>query len=101
MIAAPAKGAPAPRVASGDRLEDEGDVGGGPRHRPHVVERPAQGHDAAAADAAVGGLDAGDAAERGGDAYGAAGVGAESAQGHAGGGGGAGAGGGGARPPVV
>ena len=52
----------------------------GARHRPHLVERRGVGDDAVAADAAVGRLDADDAAVRGRLADRAAGIGAERAE---------------------
>jgi hypothetical protein len=52
------------RVVAGDGLQDQGAVGGAAAHRAGVVQRPVQRHHAAQADAAVGRLEAGDAAER-------------------------------------
>src|SRR5439155_13724192 len=73
------------RVVAGDRVEDEGAIARGPGQGPGVVERPVQGYDATDADPAVGGLDAGDAAEGGGNADATARVGAEGAEAKAGG----------------
>ena len=63
-----------PRVVPGYNLQDDGGVGGAAGHRPGVVKGPAQGGYPAPANAAVCGLEAGNAAERGGGAYGATGV---------------------------
>jgi hypothetical protein len=53
-------------VAAGDCLKDEGGVADGEAEDAHLVERGAEGDEAVAGDAAVGRLDADDAAERGG-----------------------------------
>mgnify|MGYP003693630163 CR=1 FL=1 len=65
------------RVVPGDHLEHQRVVAHGARHRPDMVEREGERHDAAAADPAVGRLHAGDAAHRGRVANRTAGVGAE------------------------
>src|SRR6185503_1231937 len=64
---------------------DEARVVDGPRERTEMVERARQRHDAVGRDLAERRLEAGDAAGGGGDADGAAGVGAERRERHAGG----------------
>ena len=72
------------RIVSGDRLHDQGAVGGAAGHRPDLVEARSEGDQATAADAAVGRLESGDAAEAGRLPDRAAGVGADSRGGHVG-----------------
>ena len=64
-------------VVAGHRREDVGGVLHGPRERADLIERRAEGEQAVARDAAVGRLEADDAAERARLADRAAGVGAE------------------------
>ena len=64
-------------IVAGDGAEQRGRVGHGASQGPDLVERAGEGHHAVARDPAVGGLQADHAAERGGLADRAAGVGAE------------------------
>ena len=61
-------------IVAGDRLQHDGAVLDIPGQRAAIVHRPGQRQDAALADAAIGRLDAGDAAEGGRQADRAAGV---------------------------
>src|SRR5438067_194803 len=68
------------RVVAGEDLQHQRAILGGPRHRADVVEAECRRGDPGAADETVGRLDAGDAAQRGGPADRAAGVGADAAE---------------------
>ena len=72
------------RIVAGHRLQQQRAVLHRPGQRPGVVQRERQRQHAGAADQAVGGLDAGDAAQRRGPADRAAGVRAGAAEDHAG-----------------
>ena len=63
------------RVETGHGAKKQGRVLGAARHGSALVQAGGEGDHAVAGDAAVGGLEAGDAAQAGGLAYGAAGVG--------------------------
>src|SRR3990172_7013387 len=65
------------RVVAADRVEDNGGIADGAREGADLVERACESDETETADAAVGGLDADDAAEGGGLADAAAGIGAE------------------------
>ncbi len=76
-------------IVAGDDREHERGIGHRPRHRPDVIERPRQRHGPGPAHPPVRRLQPDDAAARGGQANGAAGVGTERSQrqsrGHGGG----------------
>ena len=73
-----------PRVVAGDHLQEQCGVLDRQGHGADLIERGGERDQAVAADEAVGGLEADDAAEGGGLADGAAGIGAEAAEAHAG-----------------
>ena len=61
-------------IVTGDGVEHQRGILDGARERANVIKRPGDHHDTAAPHAAVGRLESHDAAERGGEANGAAGV---------------------------